>query len=147
MSMLRRIDHIGLAVQDLDTAIDFYRETYGITEWERISLPDRHMAVAVCRIGDSMLELIAPTSDAAAFARYLHDKGEGIHHIAYEVDNVEAALRTLDNRGVRLVDAHGRPGIHGSCVAFLHPKATMGVLTELVEPARPEEPPVPAGDT
>jgi methylmalonyl-CoA/ethylmalonyl-CoA epimerase len=144
MSMLRRIDHIGLAVRDLDAAIDFYRETYGIGEWERISLPERHMAVAVCRVGDSMLELITPTSDAAAFARYLHEKGEGIHHIAYEVDDVEAALRTLDGRGIRLVDAHGRPGIHGSCVAFLHPKATMGVLTELVELAHPGQSPAAA---
>ncbi len=141
--MLRRIDHIGIAVHDLDAAIDFYRTTFGITEWERIPLPERHMAVAVCRIGDGMLELITPTSDDAAFARYLREKGEGIHHIAYEVDDVERSLRTLEGRGVRLVDAHGRPGVHGSCVAFLHPKATLGVLTELVEVARPEEPTSP----
>ena len=145
--MLRRIDHIGIAVHDLDAAIDFYRTTFGITEWERISLPERHMAVAVCRIGDSMLELITPTSDEAAFARYLREKGEGIHHIAYEVDDVERSLRTLEGRGVRLVDAHGRPGVHGSCVAFLHPKATMGVLTELVEVAYPREPPAPGSGT
>lgn len=135
--LLRRIDHIGIAVHDLDQAIAFYRETYGIAGWERISLPERHMAVAVCHIGDSMLELIMPTSEEAAFARYLKEQGEGIHHIAYEVDDVEAALRTVEGRGIRLVDAHGRPGIHNTCVAFLHPKATMGVLTELVELPRP----------
>ena len=138
LPIIRRIDHIGIAVHDLDAAIDFYRRTYGLAEWERLDLPERHMAVAVCRIGESMLELITPTSDEAAFARYLREKGEGIHHIAYEVDDVEAALRTVEGRCVRLVDAHGRPGIHGSCVAFLHPKATMDVLTELVQVARPE---------
>jgi len=133
LPILRRIDHIGIAVRDLEAAITFYRDTYGITEWERIVLPERHMAVAICHIGDSMLELITPTSEDAAFARYLHEKGEGVHHIAYEVDDVEVALRTVEGRGIRLVDAHGRPGIHDTCVAFLHPKATMGVLTEFVE--------------
>ena len=138
MPLLRRIDHIGIAVHDLDAGVEFYRQAYGVTEWERISLPERHMAVAVCRIGDTLLELITPTSDDAAFARYLRDKGEGVHHIAYEVDDVEAALRTVEGRGVRVVDAHGRPGIHGTCVAFLHPKATFGVLTELVQLPRPD---------
>ncbi len=133
LPLLRRIDHIGIVVRDLDRAIAFYRETYGLAGWERISLPERHMTVAVCTIGDSMLELITPASEEAAFARFLRERGEGIHHIAYEVDDVEAALRTVEGRGIRLVDAHGRPGIHDTCVAFLHPKATLGVLTELVE--------------
>lgn len=136
--ILRRIDHIGIAVADLERAIAFYRDTYGIVAWERIELPERHMSVAVCHIGDSMLELIAPTSAEAAFARFLHEKGEGVHHIAYEVDDVETALRTVEGRGIRLVDAHGRPGIHDTCVAFLHPKATMGVLTEFVQLTRPD---------
>ena len=131
--LLRRIDHIGIAVHDLDAAVALYQHSFGIHSWERITLPDRHMAVAVCHIGDSMLELISPTSDEAAFARFLRERGEGLHHIAYEVDDVEAALRTVEGRGIRLVDAHGRPGIHDTCVAFLHPKATMGVLTELVQ--------------
>lgn len=133
MPLLRRIDHIGIAVHDLDTAVTFYRDTYGVVDWERIELPERHMSVAVCRVGDSMLELIAPTSEEAAFARFLRERGEGIHHIAYEVADVESALRQVGGRGVRLVDAHGKPGIHNSCVAFLHPKSTMGVLTELVQ--------------
>ena len=140
LPLLRRIDHIGIAVDDLDAAIAFYRDTYGILEWERIDLPERHMAVAVCHIGDAMLELITPTSDEAAFARFLREKGQGVHHIAYEVDDVEVALRTVEGRGIRLVDAHGRPGIHDTCVAFLHPKATMGVLTEFVQLACPDRP-------
>ena len=133
MPLLRRVDHIGIAVRNLDQAVAFYRDTYGVADWERIDLPDRHMTVAVCLIGDTKLELIAPTSEQAAFARFLEEKGEGVHHIAYEVDEVETALRTVESRGVRLVDEHGMPGVHGTCVAFLHPKATMGVLTELVE--------------
>ncbi len=133
MPLLRRIDHIGIAVNDLDAAVAFYRDTYGVVDWERIELPERHMSVALCRVGDSMLELIAPTSAEAAFARFLRERGEGVHHIAYEVADVESALRDVERRGVRLVDAHGKPGIHDSCVAFLHPKATMGVLTELVQ--------------
>jgi methylmalonyl-CoA/ethylmalonyl-CoA epimerase len=137
--ILRRIDHIGIAVDDLERAIAFYRDTYGIVDWERIELPERHMSVAVCHVGDAMLELITPTSEEAAFARFLREKGEGVHHIAYEVDDVETALRTVEGRGIRLVDAHGRPGIHETCVAFLHPKATMGVLTEFVQLAHPDQ--------
>jgi methylmalonyl-CoA/ethylmalonyl-CoA epimerase len=133
LPLLRRVDHIGIAVHNLDAAVAFYHATYGLAEWERIELQERQMAVAVCRLGDCKLELIAPTSEQADFARFLHEQGEGIHHIAFEVDDVEAALRTVEGRGIRLVDAHGRPGIHDTCVAFLHPKATMGVLTELVE--------------
>ncbi len=139
LPLLRRIDHIGIAVHNLDRAIAFYRDTYGITKWERIALPERHMAVAVCHVGDAKLELITPTSDEAAFARFLREKGEGVHHIAYEVADVETALRTVEGRGVRLVDAHGHPGIHDTCVAFLHPRSTMGVLTELVELTRADD--------
>ncbi len=131
--VLKRIDHIGIAVKDLEQATAFYGATYGITTWERIELPERHMAVAVTKVGDTLLELITPTAPEAAFAKYLAEHGEGVHHIAYEVDDLEASLRTLEGRSIRLVDAHGRPGIHHTCVAFLHPKATMGVLTELVQ--------------
>jgi methylmalonyl-CoA/ethylmalonyl-CoA epimerase len=137
--LLKRIDHIGIAVHDLDAAMAFYRATYGLVEWEQIELPERHMVVAVCHVGDCMLELIAPISEEAAFVRFLRERGEGIHHIAYEVDDVDAALRTVEGRGIRLVDTHGRPGIHNTCVAFLHPRSTMGVLTELVQLPQPPE--------
>jgi methylmalonyl-CoA/ethylmalonyl-CoA epimerase len=137
--MLKRIHHIGITVHDLESAIGLYRDTFGVTAWERISVPERHMNVAVCRVGDTLLEFITPTSDEAAFAKYLKDKGEGIHHIAYEVAEVEPALRALEHSGIQLVDAHGRPGIHDTCVAFLHPKSTMGVLIELVEVSYPTQ--------
>lgn len=137
--MLKRIHHIGIAVRDLEAAIALYRDQFGVTEWERISLPERHMNVAVCRIGDTMLEFITPTSEEAAFAKYLREKGEGMHHIAYEVAEVEPALRTIESNGLRLIDAQARPGIHDTCVAFLHPKSTMGVLIELVEVSHSHE--------
>lgn len=133
--MLKRVHHIGIAVHDLDVAIRLYRDNFGVQSWERIDLPERHMEVAVCSVGDTLLEFITPTSDQAAFAAFLRDRGEGVHHIAYEVDHVETALRIVEGKGIRLIDAHGRPGIHDTCVAFLHPRATMGVLIELVEPS------------
>lgn len=131
--MFKRLNHIGIAVNDLDQAMEFYRQTFGIQEWERVDMPERHTAVAICSIGDTMLELMMPTSDEAAFAKYLREKGEGLHHLAYEVDSVDASLRELEQKGIRLVDQQGRPGLHNTRVAFLHPKATMGVLIELVE--------------
>ena len=131
--MLKGLNHVGLAVSDLEAAIATYSAAFGISEWERIELPERHMAVAVCRIGATLIELIAPTSDDAAFAKFLRERGEGVHHLAFEVDDVNAELSELGQRGVRLIDSEGRPGIHDTCVGFLHPKALHGVLVELVE--------------
>jgi methylmalonyl-CoA/ethylmalonyl-CoA epimerase len=92
------------------------------------------MAVGAARLGDTLLELIAPTSDEAAFAKFLREKGPGIHHIAYRVDDIVAALADLQARGVPLIDKTPRPGIHNTLVAFVHPKAgAQGVLIELVQ--------------
>jgi methylmalonyl-CoA/ethylmalonyl-CoA epimerase len=131
--MLKRLNHVGIAVHSLDEAIELYRQTFGVEQWERMALPERHMEVAICTIGETLLELIAPTSEQAAFAGYLRERGPGMHHLAYEVDDVDDALARLAAGGVRLVDQQARPGIHNTRVAFLHPKATMGVLIELVE--------------
>ena len=132
--MFTQVDHIGFAVHNLDDAVAFYSQAFGLREWDRINLPDRHMAVAVARLGDTLLELIAPTSEEAAFAKFLREKGPGIHHIAYRVDDILAALAELQSRGVPLVYREPRPGIHHTLVAFVHPKAGgQGVLTELVQ--------------
>jgi methylmalonyl-CoA/ethylmalonyl-CoA epimerase len=132
--MFTHVDHIGLAVHDVEEAITFYTQAFGITEWERISLADRHMAVGVARFGETLIELIAPTSEDAAFAKFLRDKGPGVHHIAYRVDDIAAALAELKARGVPLIDKEPRPGIHNTLIAFVHPKAGgQGVLTELVQ--------------
>lgn len=132
--MFTQVDHIGFAVGDLEAAIEHYSAAYGVCEWERIEMPERHMAVAATKVGDTLLELITPTSDEAAFAKYLRDKGAGVHHIAYRVDDIAAALDELRARGVPLIDQEARPGLHNTLVAFVHPKAGgQGVLVELVQ--------------
>jgi methylmalonyl-CoA/ethylmalonyl-CoA epimerase len=131
--MFETIDHIGLAVTDIAEAVTLYQTQFGVQEWEIIELPKRHMRVAITTIGTSMVELIAPTAPEAAFAKYLTEKGPGMHHIAYRVADITAALATLKAQGLRLVDEVPRPGLHGTLVAFVHPKATMGTLIELVQ--------------
>jgi methylmalonyl-CoA/ethylmalonyl-CoA epimerase len=131
--MFEKVDHIGFAVRDIDSAIAFYSQTFGISEWERIPMPERHMEVAATRMGDMLLELIAPTSDEAAFAKYLNERGPGMHHIAYRVNDIVAALAEVRARGVQLIDETPRPGLHDTLVAFLHPKSCQGVLVELVQ--------------
>lgn len=132
--MFTIVDHIGFAVRDVEEAIAFYSQAFGLTEWERISMPERHMAIGAARLGDTLLELIAPTSDEAAFAKFLREKGPGVHHIAYRVDDINAALAELKERGVPLIDKEPRPGMHNTLTAFVHPKAGgQGVLAELVQ--------------
>lgn len=133
MPLLTKLHHLGIAVRDLHATISLYQEMFSVAEWERISLPERSMDVAVCQIGDTLLEFLTPTSPQAAFATFLQERGDGMHHVAYQVENIEQALRQLEASGMRLIDEHARPGIHNTMVAFLHPKATGGVLIELVE--------------
>ena len=131
--MFTHVDHLGFAVRDIEEAIAFYSGTFGVSEWERIAMPERFMEVAATRIGDTLLELIAPTSEEAAFAKYLRERGPSIHHVAYRVDDIVAALAEVKARGVQLIDAEPRAGMHHTLTAFLHPKSTMGVLIELVQ--------------
>ena len=131
--MFEKVDHIGFAVRDIDSAIAFYSQTFGISEWVSIPMPERHMEVAATRMGDMLLELIAPTSDEAAIAKYLNERGPGMHHIAYRVNDIVAALAEIKARGVQLIDETPRPGLHDTLVAFLHPKSCQGVLVELVQ--------------
>ena len=132
--MFSVIDHIGFVVADLEQAVAFYRAAFGLEQWERIDLPERHAVVAVAHLGETLLELIAPTSEAASFARFLSEHGPGMHHIAYRVDDIHAALTELTARGVPLIDTAPRPGIHNSLIAFVHPRAgAQGVLVELVQ--------------
>jgi methylmalonyl-CoA/ethylmalonyl-CoA epimerase len=131
--MFTHVDHLGFAVRDIEEAVEFYRRAFGIAAWERIAMPERHMAVAVARVGDTLLELIAPTSEDAAFAKFLRERGPGMHHIAYRVDDIAAALAEVKARGVQLIDEQPRLGMHDTLAAFLHPKSTLGVLVELVQ--------------
>lgn len=131
--MFQKVDHIGFAVRNIEDAVAFYSHAFGVTDWERIAMPERHMAVAATRIGDMLLELIAPTSEEASFAKYLNERGPGMHHVAYRVDDIVAALAEVKSRGVQLIDETPRPGLHHTLVAFLHPKSCQGVLVELVQ--------------
>jgi methylmalonyl-CoA/ethylmalonyl-CoA epimerase len=131
--MFTAVDHIGFAVRDIEQAISFYGAMFDVVEWERIPMPERHMVVAATHIGGTLIELIAPTSEAAAFAKYLGSHGPGMHHIAYRVDDIVAALAEVRSRGIQLIDETPRPGMHDTLAAFLHPKSTMGVLVELVQ--------------
>ena len=131
--MFTHLDHIGIAVRDLDEAVAFYTRAFGVSVWERLELPERHMTVAVAHLGASFVELIAPTSQEAAFAKFLRERGPGMHHVAYRVDDIAAALDHLRAEGVPLIDETPRPGLHNTLVAFVHPKGTLGVLVELVQ--------------
>ena len=131
--MFTNVDHIGFAVRNIDEAIAFYSQTFGVTEWERIPMPERFMDVAATRVGGMLLEIIAPTSEDAAFAKFLRERGPGMHHVAYRVEDVAAALAEAKARGIQLIDETPRPGLHNTLVAFLHPKSTLVVLIELVQ--------------
>ena len=131
--MFTHVDHLGFAVRDIEEAVEFYSRAFDIVEWERIAMPERHLVVAVARVGETLLELLAPTSEAAAFTKFLQERGPGIHHVAYRVDDIATALAEVKARGVQLIDEQPRLGLHGTLTAFLHPKSTLGVLVELVQ--------------
>jgi methylmalonyl-CoA/ethylmalonyl-CoA epimerase len=131
MSVLR-IDHTAIAVRDLDEALERYRRLYGIEAAERRSVPDQHVEVVFLSLGDSQLELICPLDSTSGVARFLARQGEGLHHVGFLVDDIAAELERLTAEGVELIDRRPRQGVHG-LIAFVHPRATGGVLVELVE--------------
>jgi methylmalonyl-CoA/ethylmalonyl-CoA epimerase len=130
-----RIDHIGVAVADLEAAIALHEQTYGMPLVHRETVTEQGVEAVLLDVGDSHVELLRPLSDDTPVGRFLAKRGPGLHHVAYGVDDVEATLAELRARGVRLIDESPRSGIRGSRVAFLHPAASGGVLTEIVQPA------------
>jgi methylmalonyl-CoA/ethylmalonyl-CoA epimerase len=133
--MFGAIDHTGIAVADLDQALGFYTDVLGLPLVHRETIEQQGVEAALLDVGDGHVELIAPLGPETGVARFLERHGPGLHHLAYRVDDIEAALASLSAAGVRLIDEHPRPGIRGSRVAFLHPSASGGVLTEIVQPA------------
>jgi methylmalonyl-CoA/ethylmalonyl-CoA epimerase len=131
-----RIDHVGIAVADLDEAIDLHVDVYGLSLVHRETIGEQGVEAALLDVGESHIELLAPLHEDTPVGRFLAKRGPGLHHIAYHVEDIELSLRTLRDAGVRLIDETPRPGIRASRVAFLHPAAAGGVLTELVEPAK-----------
>jgi methylmalonyl-CoA/ethylmalonyl-CoA epimerase len=130
--MLQQIDHIGIAVQNLDETVAFYRQVMGLEVSATETLDG--MKIAFLRIGDSELELLEDLTPDGAIARHIAKRGEGLQHVAYRVDNIEQALAEMRAKGLKLIDEQPRPGARNARVAFLHPKSTRGVLIEFVEP-------------
>jgi len=130
--LAQAIDHIGIVVRDLEAAISAYERALGVP-CQRESLSERQIEVAFFPVGESRVELITPTSPESAVSRFLEKRGEGLHHVAYRVEDVAAALAQAQAAGLRLVDTEARPGAHGTLVAFVHPASLHGVLTEFVQ--------------
>jgi len=129
-----RIDHIGVAVEDLDAAVALYGQGFGMREQHRETVESFDVEAVLVEIGDGHVELLRPLSPDGPVGRFLERNGPGIHHVAYQTDDLDSALEAVRRAGLRLIDEEPRIGIWGRRVAFLHPKSTGGVLTELVEP-------------
>ena len=130
-----RIDHIGIAVNDLDAAVELYGGSFEMAEQHRETVEEQGVEAILLEVGEGHIELIKPLGPDTGVAKFIERKGEGMHHVAYQVDDIDAALQAVRDAGLRLIDEEPRTGIRNSRVAFLHPKSTGGVLTELVEPA------------
>lgn len=131
--MLGKIEHVALAVSDLDEAIALYRDVWGLTLEHRETVTDQGVEEAMLPIGDSYIQLLAPLSADTTVGKFIERRGEGLHHIAYEVDDIVTALENLKKAGAKLIDQAPRRGSRGTKVAFVHPVGNRGLLVELVE--------------
>lgn len=131
-----RVDHIGVAVEDLDAALVLYERDYAMTLVHREIIEAQGVEAALLDVGENHVELLAPLRPDTPVGRYLAKRGPGMHHVAYQVPDIEAALASLRDAGLRLIDEQPRDGIRDSRVAFLHPATAGGVLTEIVQPAK-----------
>ena len=131
--MFGRIDHIGVAVADLESAIELHTKAYGMPLVHREVIAEQGVEAALLDVGESHVELLRPLSPDSAVGRFLERNGPGLHHVAYGTDDIASALDAVRAAGLSLIDEQPRTGIRGSRVAFVHPKSTGGVLTELVE--------------
>jgi len=137
--MFGLIDHVGIAVSDLDRAIALYEGTFGMPLVHRETVEEQGVEAVLLDVGDGHIELLSPLGPDTVVGKFVERRGEGLHHVAYRVDDIDTTLVNLREVGVELIDSEARVGIRGSRVAFLHPKSTGGVLTELVEPAGDHE--------
>jgi methylmalonyl-CoA/ethylmalonyl-CoA epimerase len=133
--MFGRIDHIGVAVEDIDAALDLYARGFEMALAHRETVESQGVEAVLLDVGDGHVELLRPLGAETAVGKFLARKGPGLHHVAYAVDDIDATLAELAAAGLELIDREARTGIRESRVAFLHPRSTGGVLTELVEPA------------
>ncbi|MGH3086554.1 MAG: methylmalonyl-CoA epimerase [Rubrobacteraceae bacterium] len=131
--MLKKIYHLGYAVEDVEKAAEFYRVHFGVEPGEPELVKEQGIKATMFRVGESMIELVQPTGPDSPVGKFLQKRGEGFHHVAFEVEDIEEALSELKESGVELIDETPRIGAGGARMAFVHPKEAFGVLTELVE--------------
>lgn len=127
------IEHIGIAVASLEQAIPFYEKVYGLKCYNIEEVPEQKVKTAFFMVGQTKIELLESTDPEGPIGKFIEKRGEGVHHIAFAVDNIEERLKEAENLGVKLIDSRPRKGAEGLSIAFLHPKSTFGVLTELCE--------------
>ena len=130
--MIKRIDHVAVAVRDLDEAVATFENLFGLKPSKIEEVPDQGVKAALIHIGNTELEFIEPVNPNSGVAKFLESKGEGIHHICLEVDDTDEELKRLEGKGVKLIDKQGRKGLAGK-IGFIHPKSVCGVLTELAQ--------------
>ncbi|HZK16579.1 MAG TPA: methylmalonyl-CoA epimerase [Solirubrobacterales bacterium] len=133
--MFGRIDHVGVAVEDIEAAIGLYEQSFEMALAHRETVDSQGVEAVLLDVGDGHVELLAPLGPETAVGKFLARKGPGLHHVAYAVEDIDATLERLSGAGLELIDSEPRTGIRESRVAFLHPRSTGGVLTEIVEPA------------
>jgi methylmalonyl-CoA/ethylmalonyl-CoA epimerase len=132
-SRLTEIDHVAIAVRDLDAAIAWYADMFGATVDHRERVESDGVEEALLKVADSYVQLLTPTADTSPVAKYLEKNGEGLHHVGYRVDDCGAVLEAMKEKGARVIDQAPRPGSRGTTVAFVHPKGSFGTLIELVQ--------------
>ena len=130
---ITHIEHIGIAVKSIDEQLPYYEGVLGLKCYNIETVEDQKVKTAFFKVGQTKIELLEPTSDESTIAKFIKKRGEGIHHIAYATREVNKALKEMEAKGVRLIDQHARDGAEGLSIAFLHPKSTGSVLTELCE--------------
>jgi methylmalonyl-CoA epimerase len=133
--VLSRIDHIGVAVEELEPALELYRDALSLELVHREVVAEQGVEAVLLDVGENHVELLAPLGEDTPVGKFLARQGPGLHHVAYQVEDIEATLQALSAAGIRLIDEQPRTGIRSSRVAFMHPRSTGGVLTEIVQPA------------
>lgn len=134
MAIAKAVNHIGIAVNSIAANRDFYEKSLGAEYLGEEIVADQKVKVGFFRVGDVKLELLEPTDPESTIAKFIEKKGEGLHHVAYTVDDIEARIADLKAGGIRMIDEKPRDGAHHTRIAFLHPKSSAGILTELCEP-------------
>jgi methylmalonyl-CoA/ethylmalonyl-CoA epimerase len=130
---ISHIEHIGIAVKNLDEAIPFYEQVLGLKCYSIEEVKDQKVRTAFFKVGQTKIELLESTDPDSPIGKFIENRGEGVHHMAYAVENLEACLAEAESKGIRLIDKQPRKGAEGLDIAFLHPKSTVGVLTEFCE--------------